>query len=296
MKILTLLIASLGFLASCGPAGPSQRTEEEIWKLGWRMIESSIEENFVLADKQFDSLRNISPQLDLQYLVVGLKVKNKLGKSGEIATLLNAQEEAALQEICAKQFSPELPSCASTPAPAVENQELQAELIRMYVADQAARGNIVQDIIEKYQIDPASVTPGVGVTVDEQNRNRLKEIFQQHGFPTKQLVGRDAMQGVFLMIQHSDEDKEWQQAQLSNVESAVKNGDMDGQSFAYLYDRIKMNNGENQLYGTQFSKVDPVNKTVELAKTDDVENLDKRRREIGMMPIEMYKRLVLQDL
>lgn len=68
------------------------------------------------------------------------------------------------------------------------------------------------------------------------------------------------------------------------------------QSYAYLYDRIKINNGEKQLYGTQFAKVDPINKIVELAETEDLDNLDNRRREVGMMPIEMYKRGILKNL
>jgi len=41
--------------------------------------------------------------------------------------------------------------------------------------------------------------------------------------------------------------------------------------------RTKINGGEKQLYGTQFKNVDPINKTVELADTDDIENLDRRR-------------------
>ncbi len=132
--------------------------------------------------------------------------------------------------------------------------------------------------------------------VDERNRNRLKEIFEEHGFPTKKLVGKEAMRGIFLMVQHSDGDKEWQKSQLVNIEKAVKNGDLDGQSYAYLYDRIKINNGEKQLYGSQFSNVDPINKTVELADTEDMKNLEKQRMEIGMMPIEMYKTFMLKNL
>ena len=110
------------------------------------------------------------------------------------------------------------------------------------------------------------------------------------------MVGKDAMQGIFLMIQHADGDKEWQKSQLSNIEQAVKNGDMDGQSYAYLYDRIKINGGEKQRFGTQFSNVDPLSKTVVLAETENLEDLDIRRMEVGMMPIEMYKELMLKNL
>ena len=46
------------------------------------------------------------------------------------------------------------------------------------------------------------------------------------------MVGKDAMQGIFLIIQHSDGDPHWQKSQLGYIEQAVKNGDMDGQSYA----------------------------------------------------------------
>ena len=101
---------------------------------------------------------------------------------------------------------------------------------------------------------------------------------------------------MFFIIQHSDGDKQWQKSQLPNIERAVENGDLDGQKYAYLYDRIKINSGEKQLYGTQFSNVDPINKTVELADTENVEDLNKRRMKIGMMPIDMYKKYMLKNL
>jgi len=40
----------------------------------------------------------------------------------------------------------------------------------------------------------------------------------------------------------------------------------------------------------------PNKKIVELADTDDLENLDIRRREVRTMPIEMYKRIMLKKL
>ncbi|KEO73920.1 DUF6624 domain-containing protein [Anditalea andensis] len=132
--------------------------------------------------------------------------------------------------------------------------------------------------------------------IDEKHRNRLKEIFKEYSFPTRKSVGKDAMNGIFLMIQHADMDKQWQKSQLKNIEKAVQNDDIDSQSYAYLYDRIQINNGQDQLYGTQFSKVDPLNKAVELTPTEDIDNLDKRRMEMGMMPIGMYKEFVFKSL
>lgn len=283
-------------LTSCKQNENAKKTDVEIWQLGWRMLSNSMEENYELVNLQFDTLTNSTKLIDRKYLLTGLEAKAKLGQHDEVEEIINSQDKKILQEICGKDFLSKYKICKEYSIETADNKELQIELIRMYFEDQAVRGNLMKDIIIKYDIDSTKVIQNDGVAVDEKNRSRLKEIFKEHGFPTRKLVGKDAMQGVFLMIQHSDGDKEWQKSQLSNIEKAVKNGDMDGQSYAYLYDRIQINNGENQLYGTQFSKVDPINKVVELAETEDMENLDKRRMEIGMMPIKMYKEFMLKNL
>jgi len=281
---------------SCNNNSNPKTTDIELWKLGWRMIENSWENNNEIANSQFDSLLNTKINIDIKFLLIGLEVKNKLGKEKTIDEILNKQNQDVLREICLKQFLQTREICKEFSIENIENEELQMELIKMYVDDQAVRGNIMEDKILKYSLDRLQITQDDGVTVDERNRNRLKEIFEEYGFPNKKIVGKDAMYGIFLMIQHSDGDKKWQQSQLKNIEIAVKNGDMDGQSYAYLYDRIKINSKEKQLYGTQFSNVDPVNKTVELFETEDLVNLDVRRMKIGMMPIKMYKKLMLKNL
>ena len=283
-------------ITSCNQKENNQLTDEEVWKLGWRMISSSMNENYSVANLQFDTLRRNTKTIDRKYLITGLEVKNELGKNDEIVAIINSQGSTILQEICKKGYLSKYEVCKDYLVEEVVNKELQIELIRMYVDDQAARGNLMHDIISKYKIDSTEITQNGGVFVDERNRNRLKEIFKEYGFPTKKLVGKDAMQGIFLMIQHSDGDKEWQKSQLPNIERAVKDGDMNGESYAYLYDRIKINSGEKQLYGTQFAYVDPINKTVELADTEDLDNLDNRRMEIGMMPIQMYKEFMISSL
>jgi hypothetical protein len=293
---IIVLILGISLIISCKQKENSQISEIETWKLGWRMIENSMEDNYEIANLQFDSLRNITNKIDRKYLLTGLKSKNEIGKNEEIIQILSNQDENMLREICTSEFLSKFEICNVIPKEKVKNENLQNELIKMYVDDQAVRYNLMQNIIDKYNIDTTEITKDGGVEVDERNRNRLKEIIGEFGFPTKKLVGKDAIQGVFFIIQHSDGDKEWQKSQLPNIERAVENGDLEGQKYAYLYDRIKINSGEKQLYGTQFSNVDPINKTVELADTENVEDLDKRRMKIGMMPISMYKKYMLKNL
>lgn len=270
-------------------------TDTEIWILGWRMIVNEIEENFEQANVQFDTLQNHSEKIDPRFLLTGIGVKQQLGRMDEIVEILEAQDEDVLREICTHRTIAQMHPCDGITFKEVMNKALQKEIVEMYVADQVARGNRLEGIISKFEIDTATISEDAAEVVDERNRNRLKQIIRKYGFPSRKLIGRDAMQGVFLLIQHSDQDKEWQKAQLNNIENAVKNGDLDSQSYACLYDRIKVNSGEKQLYGTQFARVDPPNKVVELAETEDVENLDNRRMTMGLMPIEMYKAFMLQN-
>ena len=296
-QILILITTGLIHMTSYCQNKSKQITEVEIWKLGWRVIESSMEENYELANLQFDSLRNSTKIIDKKYLVTGLQVKSKLGKFDEVTEIINSQDLKIQQEVCSASFLSGYEICKEYSIEKVDNKTLQIELIKMYLNDQYVRSNLMTNLLDKYKLTKNEVIiDSFGVNTDERNRQRLKQIIDEYGFPSKKLVGKDAMQGIFYMIQHSDGDKEWQKSQLLNIEKAVNNGDMDGQSYAYLYDRIQINGGKKQLYGTQFAKVDPIKKVVELADTEDLENVDKRRMGIGMMPIEMYKKFMLKNL
>ncbi len=296
-KILIHVIFGLISFTSCEHGKSQQMTDVEIWQLGWRMIGSSMDENFELANIQFDTILKNSKTIDSKYLITGLEVKKEIGKDEEIIEILSSQPIEMLQEICKKQVLSNFEICKKYSVEIVENEKLQLELIKMYVNDQYVRSNLMTDILQKYNLSKDQVIiDSNGINTDERNRERLKEIIDKYGFPTKKMVGKDAMNGVFFMIQHADGENAWQKSQLTNIKNAVKMGDLDSQSYAYLYDRIKINSGEKQLYGTQFANVDAVNNIVELDKTEDIDNLDKRRMEIGMMPIEMYKKLMLKNI
>lgn len=296
-KILIHVIFGLISFTSCEHGKSQQMTDVEMWQLGWRMIGSSMDENFELANIQFDTILKNSKTIDSKYLITGLEVKKEIGKDEEIIEILSSQPIEMLQEICKKQVLSNFEICKKYSVEIVENEKLQLELIKMYVNDQYVRSNLMTDILQKYNLSEDQVIiDSNGINTDERNRERLKEIIAKYGFPTKKMVGKDAMNGVFFMIQHADGENAWQKSQLTNIKNAVKMGDLDSQSYAYLYDRIKINSGEKQLYGTQFANVDAVNNIVELDKTEDIDNLDKRRMEIGMMPIEMYKKLMLKNI
>jgi hypothetical protein len=299
--ILVLLLSFL--LPTAKEAGkPIKLSQTEQWKLGWRMIFSNMEKDYTLGELQFDSLLATQSRIDKKFVLAGLEILNGKHKTEKVHRVLEQLDQETLAFICSKnQFSRTLANlepCQPFARPEkVKVPALQKELIIMSINDQAARGNKKDELIAAYQLTTEEVGQNKGVfSTDEANRTRLKAIIAEYGFPTKQMVGADAMQGLFWIIQHADRDQEWQKSQLPNIEMAVQKGDMDGQSYAYLYDRIKRNAGEQQRYGTQFVRVDPKSKIAELAPTEDPENVDRRRMEIGMMPVDMYKKFMLRSV
>jgi len=301
MNKITLIICVLATLLSCKSDTENTPMSEEHWKLGWRMIENSWEEKYDIAESQFDSLLALNQDLDHTFLVTGLEVKSILTKNDEVIILLSKQSDETRALICNQSFAKVYELCNSQVKEIVENEELQLRVINLFVDDQAIRGNIMHDIIDKYNIDTAGIKTQYDwsdpeeQSIDEINRNHLKLIFEEYGFPTKALIGKDAMRGIFFIIQHADGDKEWQKNQLPKLEQAAKNGDLSKQNYAYLFDRIKVNEGSPQKYGSQFKTVDREKGIAILQETEDIEYLNQRRREMGMMPIEIYRRLMLRQ-
>ena len=68
-NLFIIVILGLSIVASCKQGSNSQVDDNEIWQLGWRMIESSMDGNPEIADLQFDSLLNFSKNIDLKFLI-----------------------------------------------------------------------------------------------------------------------------------------------------------------------------------------------------------------------------------
>lgn len=301
MQKLILYISSVLILGSCNTVPEPITMSDETWQLGWRMIENKWLENPSLAEAQFDSLLNSGETISERFLIEGLVVKSEVEKQDEILEILAKQPNLDLAKICNYSFAQEYKPCSNYSKEEIENEELQLKLIKMFVDDQAIRGNVMDDIIVKYNVDTTGLKTAHDwsnpdeVNMDEIIRNKLKSIINEHGFPTKKLVGRDAMRGVFLIIQHADGDTSWQRAQLPKLEAGTRNGEFSKVNYAYLFDRIKVNSGQPQSYGSQFEHVDRQQGIAELRETEEIESLDQRRKEMGMMPIETYRRLMLRN-
>lgn len=180
------------------------------------------------------------------------------------------------------------PSFAEEPAPLIvfmppsaeelaeiANPDLRAELLRLASEDQRARlvGGCGSDVSA---LDTSEI--------DRRNTARLQELVAEHGWPTAQTAGHDGARAAWLIAQHADHDLDWQRRALELIEPHGDPIDV-----AYLTDRVRVNEGRPQLYGTQFETVDGrrVPRPIE-----DPEAVDERRKGLGMRSLEAYTKFV----
>lgn len=119
----------------------------------------------------------------------------------------------------------------------------------------------------------------------ERHAERLKEIIKKFGWPGETLVGREAADRAWLLVQHAEHDIEFQKAALKILRKAAREGETEKRQVAYLTDRVLVNTGRPQLFGTQFY--------TNIFKPRPIKNrqyLNRRRRRYGLEPFEEYAR------
>ena len=297
---LALFLVFMSVFAICSGQKPMM-DDMEYWRLSYRMVWNvELENNVELAERQLDSLLSFGSVMEDKILYVGIKCLHKNNKMDRIKTMLTEVDSSTFAYLCLKDlFKNELKNLIACENyyqdEKVDNPELQRKLAIMFIDDQNDRMNRMDDLIKKYNVSEKELIAldDYKTHVDIENQKKLKEIISQHGFPTKKLVGKDGMEAVFHIIQHAGNDQEWQAARLQEVENAVKIGDMEMKNYVYLYDRIKLHANLPQRWGTQFSTVKKKENLVILHTVEDPENLDKRRKEVGLEPIDFYKKIML---
>ncbi|MFF5844702.1 DUF6624 domain-containing protein [Streptomyces massasporeus] len=85
--------------------------------------------------------------------------------------------------------------------------------------------------------------------------DRLGEIMDEVGWPTADLVGEDAARAAWLIAQHADRQLDVQRRALRLLEGAVEAGAAGARELAFLRDRTLVNEGREQVYGTQVAGV-----------------------------------------
>lgn len=184
---------------------------------------------------------------------------------GEEEIFTKVEEELAVLRVPRLEFG-------SEPADEARVAALQEEIARRLVEDQAVRTGGVPD-------------PARMLAVDEDNTAWLIEQVEEIGWIDGARFGAAAAKAAFLIVQHSG-DLGLMSTALPAIESDVQAGHAEGQDYALLYDRLEMNLGRPQLYGSQLGGDGEGNLLLmPLARPEEVAEL---RAGVGLPPLEVY--------
>jgi tetratricopeptide (TPR) repeat protein len=123
--------------------------------------------------------------------------------------------------------------------------------------------------------------------IDSLNIIEVKKIFRLYGFLGFEEVGKKGSNNFWLLIQHGDKDPKFQEEVLSEMKKHIERKNANGTDYAYLIDRVNVNMGKPQIYGTQMRR----NKETGITTPIDLfepEKVNKRRAEVGLGTIEEY--------
>lgn len=119
------------------------------------------------------------------------------------------------------------------------------------------------------------------------NIKKVKEILGSEGWPDSILIGPRGNQIICTILQHSDQ--ETREYYIPRMKQAVLDNKLEARWLVRAEDRIATDKGELQIYGGQM-KWYPETKTFNVWPVYDPVNIDKRRAEIGLIPIAEHLR------
>lgn len=119
------------------------------------------------------------------------------------------------------------------------------------------------------------------------HEKRLQEIFNDYGFTGYDLVGKEGATNFWLMVQHSDHNPEFQTKVLEQMKIEVKNNNADPSDYGLLVDRVQLNTGKAQVYGTQVTYNLNTGQAYPRTLSDSI-NVNERRKSINLEPLEVY--------
>jgi hypothetical protein len=166
------------------------------------------------------------------------------------------------------------------------NMPLVKELDSIYATDQGLRRQIAE-IEKEYGRNSQEMQEHWGKIqkADSINEIKVTKILDEHGWLGADVIGGKGNQTLFLVIQHAD--IETQIKYLPMMREAVKEGKAQSSSLALLEDRVALRQGDRQIYGSQIGRNNETGESYVLPLTDP-ENVNQRRAEVGLGPIEDY--------
>lgn len=163
------------------------------------------------------------------------------------------------------------------------NQALADQLARRANLDQTAAGVPP----EKYKTLGLEKWRTYKDSVFRTNQVFLERVLNDYGFPGIDLVGEQGTFDYWLMVQHCDFDPDFQKRVLALMKIEVAQENAIPRNYGLLFDRVQLNTGKKQVYGTQVRYHKKTGQAYPKPLKDSM-HVNQRREAVGLDPLEVY--------
>lgn len=123
------------------------------------------------------------------------------------------------------------------------------------------------------------------IEADLASTEYIENLLDTYDWLDRKRFGAAVSQHAWLLVQHADDRPDLQARVLKNMETHLKTGGIKPANYAYLWDRVAVNTGRKQRYGTQ-----PIwecqNSQLQLQPLENPETVNQRRAEMNMDTVE----------
>lgn len=164
--------------------------------------------------------------------------------------------------------------------------KLNSQLIELYEKDQAIRKELMP-VLGQYQKDGSGQMKLLRLAMqmekqDKQNQQQVQTIIAQCGWPVA--LAPKAHNTLFLVLQHAPD--ELMKQHYPTVLAYARQGILEANDAATMFDRLQMRAGKYQRYGTQTFQDDQNRNLV--WPIEEIESLNQRRDSVGLPSMEKY--------
>ena len=165
---------------------------------------------------------------------------------------------------------------------------VQETLRDAFIADQAARLaylDLATDDRDGADYWAQRLATANAIELDGAHTRLLKDLLQDFDWIDAHRFGPRIASHAWVLAQHADANPEFQQEALERMRPYLENGGVRPGDYAYLFDRVSVNQGRPQRYGTQPEGECNPNGSLSPKPLEDPGSVDARRAELGLGPM-----------